>query len=77
MIIKHLRNYRYEPHPITSGLWKNQTRDMHVTLFVDDVLTKYTNIDGVYHLVKLLKDVYDITTDWEVQLYCRISLKRD
>jgi hypothetical protein len=38
---------------------------------------KYTNKADVDHLVECLKENYDLTQDWDGDLYCGIKLKWD
>ncbi len=59
------------------GLWKHTSRPISFTLVVDDFGVKYTNQEDVKHLIGSLKKDYELTKDWDGNLYCRIKLKWD
>jgi hypothetical protein len=59
----------------TPGLWRHVTRPISFTLVVDDFGVKYTNKADVDHLIECLKKNYDLTQDWDGDLYCGIKLK--
>ena len=59
----------------TPGLWQHITRPISFTLVVDKFVVKYTNKADVDHLIKCLKENYNLTQDWDGNLYCRIKLK--
>ena len=40
-LMLHLDEYGYEPAPITSDFWRNQTRHLQFSLAVDDFGVKY------------------------------------
>jgi hypothetical protein len=67
-------NYECKPTP---GLWQHATRPISFTLVVDDFGVKYTNKANVDHLIECLKENYDLTQDWDGNLYCGIKLKWD
>ncbi len=50
---------------------------VHPTLVVDDFGVKYTNQGDVDHLIGSLKKDYELTKDWDGNLYCGIKLKWD
>ena len=57
------------------SLWRHVTRPISFTLVVDDFGVNYTNKADVDHLIKCLKENYDLTQDWDGELYCGIKLK--
>jgi len=59
----------------TPGLWRHVTHPISFTLVVDDFGVKYTNKADVNHLIECLKENYNLTQDWDGDLYCRIKLK--
>jgi hypothetical protein len=61
----------------TLGLWKHTSRPILFTLVVDNFGVKYTNQGDVDHLIGILKKDYELTKDWDSDLYCRIKLKWD
>ena len=59
----------------TPGLWKHVTHPISFPLVVNDFGVKYTNKADVDHLIECLKEHYNLTQDWDGDLYCRIKLK--
>ena len=57
------------------GLSRHVTHPISFTLMVDDFGMKYTNKANINHLIKCLKENYDLTQDWDGDLYCGIKLK--
>ena len=51
------------------------TPPISFTLVVDDFGMKYTNKADIDHLIECLKENYDLTQDWDGDLYCGIKLK--
>jgi hypothetical protein len=73
---------RFAPHEYykckqTPGLWKHVTRPILFTLVVDDFGMKYVNKDNVNHLIQCLKKKFEVTKDWDGNLYCGIKLNWD
>jgi hypothetical protein len=56
------------------GLWKHVARHILFTLVVDNFDMKYINKENVNHWIKCLKEKYELTKDWDVNLYCGIKL---
>jgi hypothetical protein len=61
----------------TPGLWKHQTRPISFTLVVDNFGVKYVGKEHVDHLIRCIKQQYELTKDWTGDLYCSIKLKWD
>jgi hypothetical protein len=61
----------------TPDLWKHISNPTQFTLTVDDFGVKYFGKDNVLHLIKALRQHYELEEDWEGKLYCGISLKWD
>jgi hypothetical protein len=57
------------------GLWKHTTRPISFTLVVDNFGVKYMRKEDIDHLIKAIKDKYELTKDWDGDLYCGIRLK--
>ena len=55
-LIELLAPAGYEPCPITPGLWKHKTRNLHFSLVVDDFGVKYVDKADVEHLLQTLED---------------------
>jgi hypothetical protein len=58
-------------------LWKHTTQPISFTLVVDDFGVKYTHQEDIEHLIKCIKEKYELTMDWDGDLYCSICLKWD
>ncbi len=59
------------------GLWNHTSRPISFTLVVDDFGVKYTNQGDIDHLIGSLKKDYELTKDWDGNLYWGIKLKWD
>ena len=59
----------------TPGLWKHETRPIFFTLVVNDIGVKYVGKELVDHLIRCIKQQYELTKDWTGDLYCGIKLK--
>ena len=74
---KWLTPAEYYEMPQTPGLWKHVSRQITITLVVDDFGVKYVNKKNANHLVAALKGTYKISEDWTGRLYCSIDLRWD
>jgi hypothetical protein len=75
VLLHKLGAHGYRPVPITPGLWKHDTRDIHFALVVDDFGVKYTNRADAEHLMHTLQHVgYKVSEDWEGARYCGLTL---
>ena len=61
----------------THGLFNHKTRPVSFSLVVDDFGVKYVRKENTQHLVDTLANKCTITTDWDVNLYCGITLHWD
>jgi hypothetical protein len=73
----HLKKFGYQPCRLTPGLWKHNTRNIQFTLVVDDFGVKYTHQQDAIHLIKALREIYDLHLDWTGKLYIGITLDWD
>ena len=71
----HLAKFVYEPSPITSGLWRHQTRPLPLSLVVDDFGVKYESQYYITHILDSLKSIYKISEDCDVKVYCGLNLE--
>ena len=74
---QHLAKFGYAPTPRTPGLWKHATRDIAFSLVVDDFGVKYVGRDNAEHLLSALRELYSVSTDWDGELYCGVSINWD
>ena len=52
------------------------TRPVQFSLVMDDFGVKYVGKENSEHLIHAIKAAgYEVTVDWEGELYCGISLK--
>jgi hypothetical protein len=59
------------------GLWLHKTRPIAFSLIVDDFAVKYVGKQHADHLRNALLQSYELTTDWEEEVYSYMSLKWD
>ena len=77
LLKKRLAPHGYHECKQTPGLWKHTTRPISFTLVVDDFGVKCTRKEDINHLIKAIKEKYELTKDWDGDLYCSICLKWD
>ena len=63
LVEDRLNDKRYKQSPIIPGLWVHEWRPIQFTVVVDDFGMKYVGEEHTQHLVSVLNDHYDITTD--------------
>ena len=61
----------------TPGLWQHLTCPISFMLVVNDFGVKYIGKEHVDHLIKCIKEKYELTEDWSGDLYCGIKLHWD
>lgn len=59
----------------THGLFKNHSRNISFTLFVDEFDVKYKQQEDLDHLHNTIKQLYTTTNDISGSLYCSLTLK--
>ena len=77
LLRKRLLPHGYYECKHTPGLWRHLTRPISFTLVVDDFGVKYVGREHVDHLIKCIKEKYELTEDWSGDLYCGIKLHWD
>jgi hypothetical protein len=77
LLIKRLAPHGYHPVEHMHALWRHETRAVTFTLVEDDVGVKYVGREHANHLLNTLTKYYEVTEDWEGNLYCGISLGWD
>ena len=75
LLRKRLAPHGYYEMPHTPGLWRHIHRPIQFTLVVDDFGVKYTGKEHADHLLHALKTKYEVSEDWDGQLYCGIKLQ--
>ena len=76
-LTKNLARNGYAPVPHTPSLWRHYTSDLVFSLFVDDFGIKYTRKADTEHLLKYLREDYEITEEWTGEKYLGLTLKWD
>ena len=77
-LVKHLATYNYIQCVNTPCLFINKENGVTFTLVVDDFLIKYKQRSAVDHLFSVLRELYEITTDFSPTLkYVGITLRHN
>jgi hypothetical protein len=74
LLVKRLAPHGYHPVDQSHGLRWHETRPVAFTLVVDNFGVNYVDKENADHLLRELKQHYEVTEDWEGKLYCGISL---
>jgi hypothetical protein len=77
LLKKHLAPHGYFECKQMPGLWKHVTCPISFTLVVDNFGVKYMRQEDINHLIMCIKEKYELTEDWDSNLYCGIRLKWD
>ena len=73
-LIKQLAPYGYQPVWYTLEIWTYVSKNIKLTLAVDDFSIKYDNKADVEHLFHALRDKYNISIDWTGRHYCGLNI---
>ena len=65
----------YSPCKHTPGLWRHNWRPIKFSLVVDDFGVRYIGKQNADHLLNAIQEHYQVSTYWEGQRYCGISIK--
>jgi hypothetical protein len=71
---KMTRPHGYFKCKQTSCLWKHETHPISFTLVMDNFGMKYLHEEDIAHLIRCIKEKYELTKDWDGNLYCGICL---
>ena len=63
----------YHQSRITPSLWTHEWRPICFTIVVDDFGVNYVGKEHADHLIKLIKENYDIIEDWEGKSYLGLT----
>jgi hypothetical protein len=75
LLTKRLAEHHYYPCQHTPGLWRHKWRPITFALVVDDFGVKIKGKEHGEHLIKALRENYEVTVDWEGKTFCGIHLK--
>ncbi len=67
----------YSQSKITPGYWKHEWRPISFTLIVDDFGVKYIGKEHAMHLIKTLKEHYEVEEDWDGRRYVGVTIDWD
>ena len=74
LLEERLTKHGYKQNKLIPGLWKHETKNISFTLVVDDFGVKYVNKQDVDHLLRVLKEDYEIFEDWTGAKYVGLTL---
>jgi hypothetical protein len=77
LLKKRLAPHGYFECKQTPCLWKHVACPIYFTLVVDNFGMKYMCQEHINHLIMCIKEKYELTEDWDSDLYCGIHLKWD
>ncbi len=69
LLEERLVKHGYMQSKIVPGYWKHKSLPIDFTLVVDDFGVKYVGKETASHLIRALKQDYDITIDWSGKKY--------
>ena len=77
-LVKHLATHNYIQCVNTQCLFINKESGVAFTLVVDDFLIKYKQRSAIDHLFSVLRELYEITTDFPLTLkHVGITLRQN
>ena len=74
-LVRRLEPQGYSLCKHIPGMWRHKRRPVTFSLVIDYFRVKYIGKNHAEHLIKAIQDRYQVSTDWEGQLYCGISIK--
>jgi hypothetical protein len=77
LLQRNLVKFGYRPTTHTHGLWTHDTRNLSLSLVVDDFGVKYVGREHAEHLMACIKKNYNISSDWNGTSYCGLTLDWD
>jgi hypothetical protein len=72
-----LAPHGYAPLAHTPGLWRDTNTNLVFSLVIDEFGVKFTNKRDADHLMSTLQQLYRVSTDWDGQRYCGLTLEWD
>jgi hypothetical protein len=77
LLEQQLGTHGYSQSKVVPGLWLHKSRPITFTLVVDDFGVKYVAKEHVTHLIRILKEYYEILEDWSGNKYIGITFDWD
>ena len=73
LLEKRLNAHGCHQSRFTPFLWTHEWRPIYFTLVVDNFEVKYIGKEHTDHLIKFIKENYDVTEDWEGKRYLGLT----
>ena len=73
LLVQRLKDRGYHPIPLTTGLFKHESRATTFALCVDDFGVKFNNEDNLQHLIDTLRQHFEISIDKDGRNYCGLT----
>ena len=77
LLEQRLNKHGYSQNKAVPGLWTHESRPISFTLVVDDFGVKYVGKENAMHLIRILKEHYEISEDWSGRKYIGITFDWD
>ena len=77
LLEKRLNVEGFYQSELVPGLWTHELRPISFSLVVDDFGVKYEGEEHAKHLVSVLEEHHDTTTDWNGSKYIGLTLDWD
>jgi hypothetical protein len=77
LLQRNLAKDSYRPTQYTHGLWTHDTCPISFSLVVDDFGVKYVGREHAEHLMTCIKKNCNISSDWNGDAYCGLTLDWD
>ena len=74
LLRKRLNKAGYFEAPTTPGLWRHTWRPVQFVLIVDDFGVEYVGKQHADHLLAVLNEHYEMSTDWEGKKFAGVHL---
>jgi hypothetical protein len=74
LLEERLKAAGYTQSKFTPGYWKHEWCPISFTLVVDNFGVKYIGKEHVMHLIRELKEHYEVKEDWEGTWYLGITI---
>ena len=73
LLEQRLQKHCYTQSKVTQGFWTHTWQPITFTLVVDDFDVKYVGKEHSDHLVRVLKENYEISEDWGGKRYIGLT----
>ena len=77
LLKKRLEKHGYKQSKLIPGFWTHKWRPIQFSLVVDDFRVKYQGEEHAKYLMNALKENYEISEDWEGEMYIGLTFDWD